>query len=195
MALAQVGQRDRQIVTELDYRDSSGLAVPNFFDWPARLREQLAREDRPEAVVLFLGANDDKIMQGPRGIIGQLTPAWQVEYARRAGVVMDIVGEQGGQLYWVGMPIMREQWRYDNAAMLNAAVADAAASRPWVHLIDLWTLFADDQGNFTLSKPDEQGVMIVVRLADGVHLTRPGTDWVAARLYADLRRDWAFAGR
>jgi hypothetical protein len=182
------------IATELDYMNSSGLALNQFFDWPARLKETMAAEPPPEAVVLFLGANDDKIMTTPKGKIGQLTPEWREEYTRRAASVMDIVGERGGRLYWVGMPVMRDKWRRDNALALNESVQAAAASRPWVRFIDTWTMFADENGDFTPTKPDPNGVMTEVRQADGVHLTRVATDWVGARIYAEMRQDWRFKG-
>jgi hypothetical protein len=189
-SLGERGKREGLTATELDYKNSSGLALNSFFDWPARLRELMAAASPPEAVVVFLGANDDKVMQAGGKKIEQLTPAWREEYTRRAGAVMDTVGQRGARLYWVGMPVMRDKWRRDNAAALNDSVRAAAADRPWVHFVDTWAMFADADGDFTTAKPDANGTMTVVRQEDGVHLTRVGTDWVAARVYAQMLADW-----
>ena len=104
---------------ESEHKISSGICLPEYYNWPARISQIMADDPAPEAVVLFLGANDDKVMQANGKKIEQLTPAWREEYTRRAGAVMDIVGQRGARLYWVGMPVMRDKWRRDNATALN----------------------------------------------------------------------------
>ena len=43
--------------TALDYKVSSGLARPDFFDWTARLHEHVPVVD-PDIVVITFGGND-----------------------------------------------------------------------------------------------------------------------------------------
>ena len=50
-------RRDRGRRDEVDYKVSSGLARPDFFDWPAHLRRQLPAVD-PDIVVVTFGGND-----------------------------------------------------------------------------------------------------------------------------------------
>jgi hypothetical protein len=173
-----------------EHKISSGICLPEYYNWPARISQLMAEEPAPEAVVLFLGANDDKVMQANGKKIEQLTPAWREEYTRRAGVVMDLVGQRGATLYWVGMPVMRDKWRRDNATALNESVKAAAASRPWVRFVDLGPLFNDRNGAFTTYRPDASGEQVKVRQDDGIHLTRAGTTWVAAAIYKQLREDF-----
>ena len=45
--------------TELNYKVSSGLARPDFFDWPAELAAKLP-EVAPDIVVATFGGNDSK---------------------------------------------------------------------------------------------------------------------------------------
>ena len=82
---------------------------------------------------------------GGRALMMQ-TPAWQTEYGRRAGELMDEAGARGARLYWVGLPVLRDARRNATAADANAAVAAAAAERPWVRFVDIWALFADARG-------------------------------------------------
>ena len=92
------------ITTQLDFKISTGLARPDFFDWPARLRAIMAQRPAPEVVVLVVGGNDTQNMWDEQRVYVRGTEAWDAEYARRAAEVMDIVGQGGARLYWVGMP-------------------------------------------------------------------------------------------
>ena len=57
--IADYSKKDGYITTRLDSKISSGLARPDYFDWPARLTQAMAGDPRPEAVVFMVGANDD----------------------------------------------------------------------------------------------------------------------------------------
>ncbi|MCC6626057.1 MAG: DUF459 domain-containing protein [Chloroflexi bacterium] len=182
--------KSKVVEVAIDTKISSGIALPEYFDWPARLRHLLAGNDRAESVILFLGANDFKVMTVNGKKIEQLTPAWRTEYARRAGEVMDLIGERDAHLYWVGMPVVRESWHNDVFKDINAAIAQEAGKRPWVTFIDLNPLFADAEGKYTSYRPDPRGEMVKVRQDDGIHLTDVGTAWVSARVYEIVQRDW-----
>ena len=49
---------------ELDYVVSSGLARPDFHDWPAHLRDTLATSD-PDIVIVTFGGNDAQGLTEP----------------------------------------------------------------------------------------------------------------------------------
>jgi hypothetical protein len=191
--LARYGTRDGMITTQLDFKISSGLVRPDFFDWPARLAATMQAELPPEAIVVNLGGNDYQNLRTGEGVLRMGAPDWAAEYGRRAGVLMDLVEAQGARLYWVGMPITRDEGR--NAAIrgMNAAVQAEAARRPWVQFVDSWSLFADAGGQFATYLPDETGQMVHVRQNDGIHLTMTGTQWVARQVYEAIGRDWDLA--
>src|SRR5690606_26183039 len=69
--------------TTLDYKLSSGLARPDFYDWPARFRQEIPRVD-PDIVVVTFGGNDAQ----PIGGNAVDSDAWRQEYGRRVGEVM-----------------------------------------------------------------------------------------------------------
>ncbi len=71
--------------TRADYHYASGLAHPEYFDWPAQLREQLAVAPLYEVVILLLGGNDAKQIRTPSGELPFGRRAWQREYRRRVG--------------------------------------------------------------------------------------------------------------
>lgn len=188
--LADYGKKDGYITTRLDSKISSGLARPDYFDWPARITQAMAGDPHPEAVVFFAGANDYTDLRVDSGTLTRGTPEWSAEYRKRAAEVMDIVGRGGAQLYWIGQPIMRDKARSKVAADINAAVTAEAAKRPWVHFIDTWSMFTDASGNYAAFLPGPDGELVQVRQNEGVHLTRTGTTWVSEAVYKAIRRDW-----
>jgi len=158
----------------------------------ARLMQEMAGNPPPEAVVWFAGANDYVDMRTDSGSLTRGTPEWLAEYRKRAGEVMDIVGRGGGQMYWVGQPIMRDKARSKVAADINIIVQAEAESRPWVHYLDTWAMFTDTSGNYTAFLPDSSGELVRVRQEEGIHLTRTATTWVSDRVYDAMRRDYKF---
>lgn len=180
------GQRSGVVSTGTDGKISSGLANPAFFDWPSRLTAAMATQPPPDVVVVILGAND---LHGlPVGGIG--TPAWNAEYGRRQGEIMDIVGKRGAQLYWVSQPNMRDPGQAAAAAAINVSAQTQILSRPWVHYVDSWALFSNPNGTYAGALPDINGRQVAVRQDDGLHLTREGTTWLATATYTQIRRDW-----
>jgi uncharacterized protein len=184
------GKKDGYITTRLDSKISSGLARPDYFDWPARLTQAMAGDPRPEAVVFMVGANDDTDLRVDSHTLARGTPEWSAEYRKRAGEVMDIVGRGGAQFYWVGQPIMRDGARAKVAADINAATMAEAAKRPWVHFIDTWSMFTDTSGNYAAFLPGPDGELVRVRQDEGVHWTRTGTTWVSEVVYQAIKQDW-----
>lgn len=188
--LADYGKKDGYITTRLDSKISSGLARPDYFDWPARIKQAMAGDPPPEVVVFMAGANDYTDLRVDSSTLARGTPEWSAEYRKRAGEVMDIVGRGGAQFYWVGQPIMRDKARAKVAAEINAAVIVEAAKRPWVHYIDTWAMFSDGDGNYATFLPGPDGELVRVRQDEGIHFTRTGTTWVSEVVYKAIRRDW-----
>jgi hypothetical protein len=187
--IQRLSAREGQIAAIVDFKVSSGLANPSYFDWPARLERAVAARPPPEVVVLFLGGNDHLQMRGPKGMVQPEQPAWVEEYMRRAGEMMDLAGRAGAQVYWVGMPVVRDRGRNGSVAAINAALVAAAAERPWVHVLDVAPLFGDVERDYSAFRPDKTGELTKVRQDDGIHLTNTGSGWLAALVYGEIARD------
>ena len=61
------------VETTVDYKVSSGLARPDFFDWPAHLRGELPAVD-PDIVVVTFGGNDAQGLAAGRRLVPQRRP-------------------------------------------------------------------------------------------------------------------------
>ncbi len=175
---------------QIDYHISTGLARPDYFDWPARLTSVISGEDRPEAIVYMVGGNDDQAMKFQNTALEVSTPEWREEYRRRVGLMMDVTAYADTRLIWVLLPPMQEERREIISNEINTIVTEQAEQRPWVSVIDIDDLFVDDAGIYSQFVRDPSGEQQLARQADGVHITETGSRWVADRLWEEIVGLW-----
>ena len=126
-ALDNIAGNSTGIDVELDYEVSTGLVRTDYYNWPARLQQKIGELD-PEVVILGFGGNDKQPIEG-RDV---LDPAWQAEYRKRVGAVMDYVNQNGRKLIWVGTPNYPEEESNAKFAVMNQIFKEEAA-RPAEH--------------------------------------------------------------
>ncbi len=182
------------IDTELNYKVSSGLSRPDFFDWPSELR-RLLPEVAPDIVVVTFGGNDGQPLTVPDGtsITGMPesdTADWTEEYERRAGEVMDLLLEDERTVIWVGIPNDDNPDVTARMMIQDQAAKAAAAERPGIVFIDTWTRFSGRDGGwaeFVIDPRDGQGKD--VRASDGFHLNEVGAEILALDIAQAIRDD------
>jgi hypothetical protein len=161
----------------LDYKVSSGLARPDFYDWPAHLRQVIPAAD-PQIVVVTFGGNDaqDILIDGKSR--GTTTPEWKAEYGERVGEVMDYLTENGRTLIWVGIPNADDPNFTSRLEPLRAVTMEQAAARPGkVVYIDTWARFTGRDGGYAEYVVDPRdGQVKPVRQGDGFHLNVTGAE-------------------
>jgi len=182
--------------TELNYKVSSGLARPDFFDWPAELRAKLPEVD-PDIVVVTFGGNDSQGLSKPQEelefLIGDPLnneAEWTEEYQRRAGEVMDILLENDRHVIWVGIPNDDNPEVTAKLAIQDRAAKAAAAERPDVVFVDTWTRFSGRSGGwaeFVVDPRDNIGKD--VRASDGFHLNQNGAEILAIDIAIEVQRE------
>ena len=185
-------------VAPVDGRVATGLERPEVFDWYRHLRRVLERE-RPDAVVLSFGGNDDHdFMSGvPAGVsLGAFgSETWTAEYRRRVGAVMDLVARRAKLLLWVGLPITSDQAQSLRFDTINAIVHEEAEKRRGrVAFVDTYTLLTGPDGGYAQYLTGDRGTLEKVRRGDGVHLERAGGDIVAAAVLSELERRFELRG-
>ena len=177
----------------MDGHVSTGLARPEVFNWPAYLQEVIAAK-QPQAMVFTVGSNDDQDLTGDNGVGGFGSPAWQDEYRRRVGGLMDEVIASKIKLFWVGIPEIKNMERYDNHyRLINDIVQQEANKRPGkVVFVDTVPVLAGPDGNYAdfLFNPD--GSLVQVRSGDGIHFTRAGGDRIANAVLAAMSTVYDF---
>jgi hypothetical protein len=185
-------------VAPVDGRVATGLERPEVFDWYRHLRRVLERE-RPAAVVLSFGGNDDHdYMSGvPAGVsLGPFgSESWTAEYRRRVGAVMDLVARRAKLLLWVGLPITSDGAQSRRFDTINAIVHEEAERRRGrVAFVDTYTLLTGPDGGYAEYLTGDRGTLEKVRRGDGVHLERAGGDIVAAAVLEELERRFELRG-
>jgi hypothetical protein len=167
-----------------DARVSTGISKPSLLDWRAHAREQ-AEGERPDVIVMFLGANDGFRMAGADccGV------PWIAEYARRAREMMRTYARGGrGRVYWLLLPAPRDGFFRETFPAVNAGLRQAAAGlEDDVRLIELDNVFTPG-GRYRDSMMID-GKLVRVRQRDGVHLSTAGAKLAARVVVAALHSD------
>jgi hypothetical protein len=167
-------------ITDLtvDYKVSSGLVRPDFFDWPARLRSTVPAAN-PDIVVVLFGGNDG---QGFPNTTNQVdSPEWRAEYARRVAEVVEILAADGRTLIWVGVPNAESENLTAKLKVQNEVVTAELVNHPEVIFVDAWNRFTGIDGGFAPYVADPRdGVFKPVRSqTDGFHLNTTGEEILA----------------
>jgi hypothetical protein len=180
--------------TELDYKVSSGLARPDFFDWPSALEEKIPAYD-PEIVVVTFGGNDTQGLSEPGNQLSWVVgdpigneTEWSAEYERRVAEVLDTLTADDRKVIWVGIPNDDNPEVTEKLAIQNDAVKAALADHPDVTFIDTWNRFSGRDGNwaeFVIDPRDGEGKD--VRADDGFHLNEAGAEILALDIAQAVR--------
>jgi lysophospholipase L1-like esterase len=166
----------------------TGISKSFVVDW-SRLALGQVRKRRPDATVVFIGANEGF----PIGEVECCGADWAAAYANRVRTIADTYRRDGAaRVYWITVPTPRDPDRGRIATVVNAAIAVAVA--PWraqVRVIDTVPLFAPEGYRAAI---DVGGKETIVRESDGIHLNGAGAEILADEVLAELGRDHTYQG-
>jgi hypothetical protein len=155
-------------------RISTGLARPDYFNWPFTMRRIVKRFD-PDLVVVMLGENDHQSLQDVHGNrsaqIG--TTAWPAEYRERVLQLMRIGTSGGAKLIWAGLPVASDGRFREHSRRQNDVFEFASSIVNDVAYFDSWDRFRAPGGGYT-AYFREGGRVILVREGDGLHFNATG---------------------
>lgn len=175
----------------LDYRVSTGLARPDYFNWPEHLVRDVLPTN-PRILVIMFGANDSQNMTGPNGrVIVRGSEDWNVEYRRRVAATMDLLKSPTNDriTVWVGAVPVGPGTKVRGMDELDHIYWSEAQSRPWIQYFDSWPFFTNEDLQFEASLPNADGVVRSMRQKDNVHLSAVGGDrlsWAVIDRIGDL---------
>lgn len=187
---------DLDLVTvELDYRISTGLARPDYFDWPARLAEVTAAGEAPDVVVFMVGGNDNQNMERSGEMLEVGSDDWYREYETRVASIADAADPGATHIYWIGLPPMQDRDRNQLVVGMNDVVRRLAMARHHVSFIDIETMFTGPDGGYSANLIAPDGQLRLARQADGVHITLVGSTWVASAVWQQIVDRWSIGER
>jgi lysophospholipase L1-like esterase len=174
----------RGVETDREPHVGTGISQTELLDW-GRLSLRQA-QDEPDAVVVFLGANEGFPMRGVRCCGAD----WAAAYADRARRVMNHYRRDGAaRVYWLTLPLPRDGDRREIARAVNAAIEVAAQPyRAQVRVLDMAARFTP--GGRYRDAIESGGRERIVRDADGIHLNGAGADIAADDVIRALEADF-----
>lgn len=172
------------VSVRVDFKVGSGLHDNGLRNWPARAVEEM-RTNQPDVAIFMIGANDASIVSS--------NGAWIPVYRSKVDAMMTVLSDHGRRpLYWVGPPPLRAPNLERGTKALSDLMQTEAAAHRNVTFVDAYTLFAGPDGHYTnrIDMPTLHKVQVLVRIADGVHFTNDGADWLAYDIATRLDRAW-----
>lgn len=162
----------------LDFHISTGLARPDYFNWPEHLVKNVFPAD-PKILVIMFGANDGQNMVDTNNkVLVRFSEPWIVEYRRRVAATMDLLKDPKNQrlTIWCGPPPMGPGTKTQGMDELSYIYWGEAQSRPWIQYFDTWPFFSDSEYMFAGNLPNADGVVRGMRQKDNVHFSTVGGD-------------------
>ena len=168
----------------------TGISNSAVVDWAQLSASQMARDD-PDAVVVFIGANEGYGIPGPDGKdVECCGPDYAAAYANRVRQVMDTFRADGEtKVYWLTVMTPRDADAARVDEVVNAAVKVAA--QPWadqVRIIDTVPVFTP--GERYSDSIEVDGSETIVRESDGIHLNEAGSAIAADLVIQRLDQDF-----
>ena len=167
----------------------SGLARPDFYNWPLHLRLELAQY-HPSAVVVMLGGDDGQGFVDSGRTVEFGTSLWSSIYSERVAAIMAEATASGAHVLWVGLPIMGSAYFSSEMAKMNAIYVAEARQHPGVTFVPTWNLFANSAGAYSAYLPGPSGQLELMRNPDGVHFSGAGEDRLAATVISGMNSAW-----
>lgn len=160
------------------HRHSTGLVVPSYYNWPQELPSLLSK-NAPQVVVFMVGANDGQSMRlENQSWVLPGSEGWSTEYQRRAKQVVDTIPATA-KLVWLDLPPVRLKSLQEKTLQVNDSVKNALSTCKNCVLLETRATFGGD--TYVENTPGK-----MLRSKDGIHYSRSGASFVAAKLWTSL---------
>jgi lysophospholipase L1-like esterase len=187
--------RPRLVRVSRQGRISTGLARPDYFNWPFAMRRIVDRFD-PDLVIVMIGENDHQSLQTVQGDreaqVG--TSGWPPAYRDRVIAMMRIATSRGAKVVWAGLPIASDIGTREHSRRQNDIFEFAASISNNVVFFDSWERFRDPEGGYTAYFREGRRV-ILIREGDGLHFNAIGYTIVAREIAELAAEEFELASR
>lgn len=156
-------------------------------DWSEAVAERLALADRIDAAVIMIGANDREAIDDAGKSVAPDKPEWRGLYAKRVDTLLAQFKAKNIQVFWVGLPPMRDRQLNATVVVLNEIYQEQVEKAGGTY-VDIWAAFADEDGGYEASGPDINGQPAKLRMGDGVRFAKAGASVAAHYVERSLRR-------
>ena len=167
-------------------KQSTGLTVRRYFDWPTKIKDEIA-DKRFDTLVIFLGPNDpwDIYESGKRFVFP--SEDWIAKYRSRVIEVMEYCRDRRVKVIWIGLPNMRDE-RLQRGASVENRIFQEEATRFGFDYLSTESIIGPLDQPFRKYIEDPQKGRITVRADDGIHFTPSGLRLINASLVELIRK-------
>lgn len=176
---------------KLDFRTStkvsSGLSLPEFFNWQEKLREELNKKTY-DLILIHIGANDaQSLIEGDKRVIypGE---EWNEIYRKRVQSFAKAAVSTGSQVYWIALPPMRGYNYHRDIQTINS-ITEKVCGEENIKYISLNYVLGDETGKYTDVK-NFGGSMVMVRQEDGIHANGYGSYLIREEVLRHIKKDF-----
>lgn len=160
-------------------KQSTGLAYPSYFDWPATVQKTIP-ESGATVMVVLLGANDtwDIYVGGRAERFG--SEKWQSVYAQRIDSMVKYAESQNVRVIWLGAPNMGREKINSGVKILNH-LYQSENNDGLARYVSTRELLSggDDTDVYQKHITTGEGKTVTVRTDDGIHFTRVGQEMLS----------------
>lgn len=167
-------------------KESTGLTVNRYFDWPTKIREECLKQGL-RTLVIFLGPNDPWDIYEHRKRYVFPSDKWEQKYRSRVDEVLDFAVSQGLRVIWVGLPVMREDRIAQGAKIENRIFREETGKYKFEYVSTEDLMGSVDQPYQKYIDDPKKG-KVVVRADDGVHFTSAGLRMISSKIEQLLRK-------
>jgi hypothetical protein len=165
---------------------SSGLVRDDYYNWPAKTPELVAKHEA-DILVVMVGANDRQVIRASGGQIAVNSEAWRKAYEAKVTAFADVLAMQNKPVIWLSLVPVGSNSLSRDYSSFNGIYRQKAELKG-IHFADVWNGFADDKGGYVSSGPDINGQSRQLRSGDGLNFTKAGQRKLAFFVEREIAR-------
>ncbi|CDO46206.1 hypothetical protein AT246_01990 [Bartonella henselae] len=163
----------------------SGLVRTDHISWKSNLSE-LIDKNKPDVIIMIIGANDNQPITTSYGIFSVLQPEWLNIYKQRIIEITESLHTSGKPWIWMGQPAFGNDHLTQKMKIFNELYRKETEVAGG-YFLDIWNGFTDEQGRFSFSGYDIHGKIAKLRTNNGIHFTFEGKKKLAFYLEKPLK--------
>jgi len=150
-------------------KQSTGLTVKRYFDWPTKIKEGIAKENY-KVIIIFLGPNDPWDIYENKKVYKFPSPEWEEIYRLRVEDILSFAKEHDAYIIWVGLPNMSEERVKQGAIIQNRIFKNELQKYHYQYVSTEDILGRLDEPYKAYTKDPIKGD-ILLRASDGIHFS------------------------
>lgn len=184
-ALKRLFIDNRNIVIINNTIPNSGLVRIDHYSWKSNI-SKLIDENKPDIIIMMIGANDNQPIKMPHGIFNTSEPEWMNIYKQRITEVAKSLHASEKPWIWMGQPAFGNDNLTQKVKIFNTLYKQEIENVKG-YFIDIWDGFINEQKQFSFSGYDVNGKVVKLRTQDALNFTSEGKRKLASYLEKKLQ--------